>query len=54
MENTQNQNTQESSEVKDAKEFAQMFTELKPEDKYKVQGIMIGLKMRDQIKEATA
>ena len=45
---------QEQTEAEDAKEFAQIYSELKPEDKCKVQGILIGLQMKDQMKEATA
>ncbi len=55
MKKIKEQTVERNEELKDAKEFAEMYAKLKPEDKCKVEGIMIGLQMTDQVRgEATA
>ena len=50
MKKIKEQTVERNEELKDAREFAEMYAMLKPEDKCKVEGIMIGLQMRDQVR----
>ena len=50
MKKIKEQTVERNEELKDAREFAEMYAKLKPEDKYKVEGIMVGLQMRDQVR----
>lgn len=44
------QRTELNENLRDTREFIDMYVTLRPEDKLKVQGIMIGLQMNDQLK----
>lgn len=41
---------QENPNVKDVKEFTEMYSKLRSEDRLRVQGILMGLQMRDDQK----
>lgn len=42
----------ETEEMKDAREFVEMYAKLNTADKYQVKGIMIGLQIRDKMEKA--
>ena len=41
----------ETDEMRDAREFAEMYSKLNTADKYQVKGIMIGLQIRDKMEK---
>lgn len=42
----------ETDEMRDAREFAEMYSKLNTADKHQVKGIMIGLQIRDKMEKA--